>query len=99
MENGKMEEMAANILKHLFRNKSLYPRFSVDYDFETMIVNTENQSELEKLRKNNDGSYTVKTVEHILISLIIWIHHLKTLNIKNEYFCYRGEDHLDVFVR
>lgn len=43
MDNGKMEEMAANILKHIFRNKSLYPRSSVDYDFETMIVKTKNQ--------------------------------------------------------
>ena len=50
------------------------------------------------MRKNNDGSYTVKTVKHIPISLIIWIHHLNTLNIKNQYFCYRDEDLLDVFV-
>lgn len=47
MENGIIEEMAANILKHSLRNKSLHPPLISVYDFEIMVIKTDNQSELE----------------------------------------------------
>ena len=50
------------MLKHSFLNKSLQPPFIIVYGFETMIVETDNQSKLQKLRKkkfNNDNHLTL----------------------------------------
>ena len=39
-------------LRHLVPNKRLQPPVITVYDFKTMIVETEDQSKLKKLRKN-----------------------------------------------
>ena len=45
-----MEAVAGNIFKHLLLNKSLQTPFIV-YEFDTIIVETDNQSKLGELRK------------------------------------------------
>ena len=43
--------MPWNILKYSHLTKSLQPPFIIVYDFETIIVTSDNQSELEELKK------------------------------------------------
>ena len=47
----EIEEMPWNILKYSHLTKSLQPPFIIVYDFETIIVTSDNQSELEELKK------------------------------------------------
>ena len=46
-----MEKVCERMLKHSFLNKSLQPPFIIVDGFETIIVETNNQSKLGKLRK------------------------------------------------
>lgn len=61
---NEMEEMAGNITKHQIRNNYLHSHFFIACNVETMIVETNNQSKLEELRKNINKSYTIKSAEH-----------------------------------
>ena len=83
------------MLQHTLQNKSLQPSFIVVYNFETMIVDTDDQSKLEELRKNKDESFTVKTGKHAPIKLALTVHYLEGIG-QNKYFSYIGEDCLDV---
>ena len=56
-----MEEVAGTIFKDSLLNKSLQPPFIAFYDFETIIIETDSQSKLGELRKNENESFTVKT--------------------------------------
>ena len=47
-----MEEATGNVLKHSLQNKSLESPFIIICNFETMIVETNDQSKLGELRKN-----------------------------------------------
>ena len=60
-----MEEIPGNTLEDLAGNKSLqHPSFAI-YDFETMTIETDDQSKLEELCKNIDKSYTKKSQTYI----------------------------------
>ena len=50
-KTNEIEEMPWNILKYSHLTKSLQPPFIIVYDFETIIVTSDNQSELEELKK------------------------------------------------
>ena len=47
-EAAEIEALHGNTLNHLLLNKFLQPFFIVIYDFETTIVETNNQSKFEK---------------------------------------------------
>ena len=67
-------------------------------DFETMIAETDNQSKLEKLKKNKDESFTVTTSKHIPKGFALAIFYSGDNKCrKNEYFRYRGGNCLAVF--
>ena len=55
-----MEEVPGDILKHILGNKSLQHHIFVTYGFKAMIVETDNKSKLEELKKNKDGLFTIK---------------------------------------
>ena len=62
----KLVKKSGNISKHLLRSKSLHSLWNKSiYDLDTMIVDTDDQSKLEQLKKSNDKSYNVKSAEHI----------------------------------
>ena len=53
------------MLKHSFLNKSLQPPFIIVYGFETMIVETDNQSKLQKLRKKSLIMITAENLKSV----------------------------------
>ena len=57
-----------------------------------MIVETDDQSKLKELRKNQGESYTVKTNEHMPIGFALAIYYLEDIEHENEYFCYIVKD-------
>ena len=57
------DKVDGSMLKHSLLNTSLQPPFIVVYDFEPMTVETDNQSKLGELRKNEDELFTIKTGE------------------------------------
>ena len=83
----------------------MYQPFFVKYDFETKIVKIDNQTKLKELRKNTAEFYTVKNVEQLLKSIELSISYLEENEYEyyyigeNQYFCYRGEHCLAVFVK
>ena len=64
IETNEIEETAWNILKYLIRLSSLQLPIGIIYDFETMNVETDDQSKLWELRKNRNKSFAVKTSGH-----------------------------------
>ena len=62
----------------------MQPPFLVAYDFETMIVETDDQSKSEELRKNK--SSTVKNGEHIPIGFVQAICYLEDIKKKMNIF-------------
>ena len=54
---------------------------------------------MKKLRKNNDELFTVKTGEHMPVGFALAIYYLEGIESVNKYFCYIGDDCLDVFVK
>ena len=86
-------KVPGTILKHLFQSKSIQPPSVIVYNFETMIVETDDKSKLE----NKDKSFTVKTSEHIPIEYELAIYYLEDIGHENVYFCHIGKDCLDVF--
>lgn len=54
---------------------------------------------MKKLRKNKDELFTVKTGEHMPVGFALAIYYLEGIESVNEYFCYIGDDCLDVFVK
>ena len=91
-------KLPGNILKHLFQSKSVQTPFANVYNFDTMIVETD-KSKLEELRKNKHKSFTVKTSKHIRIGYAMEIDYLEDMGHENAYFCYIGNDCLDVFAK
>ena len=86
---GDKIQVPANILKHLFRFKSLYQYVKVFYDFEIMLAKLNDaELKLEELRKKNQ-SYTVKTHKHVPTNFALCVHYSKELEKENEYFVYR----------
>ena len=73
--------MPGNILKHLFQSKSVQPLFVNAYDFDTMIVETDDESKLEELRKNKDKSFTVNTSKHIRTGYTLVIYYLEDMKM------------------
>lgn len=69
------------ILGHLLQKKSLQAPFIIVYEFDKMIVETDEQS---NLGKNKDKSFTVKTSEHIPIGFVLAVHYLESIGDKNE---------------
>lgn len=67
------------ILGHLLQKKSLQAPFIIVYEFDKMIVETDEQS---NLGKNKDKSFTVKTSEHI--GFVLAVHYLESIGGKNE---------------
>ena len=89
-----------NKIKYLSATKSLYQRITISYDFECMIKNTNEKLKLEELTKNKKyESYIVKTVGHVSNGFAISTCYLADVKCKkNEYFCFMGDDCLDLYV-
>ena len=66
--------MFRNLLKHSLQNKSLQLPFIVVFDFETMIVETDNQLKLEN-KENKDELFTVKTGEHLPLGFALTVYY------------------------
>ena len=86
-----MEEVPGNMSKHLRGNKCLYQPFFVIYDFETIIIKTEDHSKLEELTypygsntsflKHFDGSNWKKYIKSLI--KMINFKDVTRKNIKN----------------
>lgn len=89
-----------NKIKYLSATKSLHQRITISYDFECMIKNTNEKLKLEELTKNKKyESYIVKTVGHVSNGFAISTCYLADVKCKkNEYFCFMGDDCLDLYV-
>ena len=92
------EKVPGNVLSHLLGNKSIQLPFTVIYDFETMIVETDDQSKPEELRKNKNKPSTIKTGEDKSIGFVLPIYHLEDIKSKMNIFFYIGKDCVDAFV-
>ena len=68
------------ILQHLLQKKSLQAPFIIAYEFDKMIVETDEQS---NLGKNKDKSFTVK-VNIYLLDFVLAVHYLESIGGKNE---------------
>ena len=80
------EKVPGNVLSHLLGNKSIQLPFTVIYDFETMIVETDDQSKPEELRKNKNKPSTIKTGEDKSIGFVLPIYHLEDIKSKMNIF-------------
>lgn len=89
-----------NKIKYLSATKSLCQPITISYDFECMIKNTNEKLKLEELTKNKKyESYIVKTVGHVSNGFAISTCYLADVKCKkNEYFCFMGDDCLDLYV-
>ena len=74
-DSSKMQKVPGNILKYLLQNKFLQPPFIIVGYFETMIVETDNRSNLGELIQNKAVSLTVKTSDYILIGFALAIYY------------------------
>ena len=69
--------MPEYISKHSVYIKSLQPPFIVVYDFDTMIVETDDQLKLGELSKNKDDLFTIETSEYMLIEFGLTVCYLE----------------------
>lgn len=90
-----------NKIKYFSATKSLYQPITISGDFECMIKNSNEKLKLEELTKNKKyESYIVKTVGHVSNGFLISTCYLPDVKCKkNEYFCFMGDDCLDLYVR
>ena len=76
-ETDKTIQVPEYISKHSVYIKSLQPPFIVVYDFETMIVETDDHLKLGKLSKNKDDSFTVETSQYMLKEFGLVVFYLE----------------------
>lgn len=77
--------MTTNMWQDLLGNKFLYQFIAFVCDIDCMMRNTNEQSKLKELRNVKDGSYTLKTREHITAGSTLSVF-IKRIEMRKYFF-------------